>query len=212
MATTTLARGCPSLMGLLLSGCCRRRRCSAAPDSRRASTSANQRRAREAPSRPPARHGRGGATRSALTAPMRAHHHTSRTRRAATRESRRPFQGPASSPVRAPRGSRRVPCIWHAANTPTGGPRGSDPSRTEPAPPGDWARRGAAEGVAPPWPVRSFNCTWASRGARDGRIPLRQIRGRGASARRVFGASAGATGDLSTLAPHATPGREPNWL
>jgi hypothetical protein len=71
---------------------------------------------------------------------------------------------------------------------------------------------GLPKGVAPPWHVRSFHCPWASSGARNDRIPSQQIHGRGASARRGSRASAGATAVLTPLAPHATPGSDPNWL
>lgn len=137
----------PELTVGLGSSICRHRRWrGAAPDRRRVLDKCHKERSREARSRPTARHGRGGATRSALAVPMRAHHHTSRSRRAAAWESLLPFQ---SSPWWA--GVRAATRRAHAGVGQHRHRRASDRHRGELAPrqPPGARESGAARGSCP---------------------------------------------------------------
>ena len=60
------------------------------------------------------------------------------------------FGDPPSCAVRAARQLRRVPCVWHASDTPTGWPRGSDPTPTEQRRQATGRGGGLPKGVAPP--------------------------------------------------------------
>ena len=68
------------------------------------------------------------------------------------------------------------------------------------------------EGVAPPWQTGFRKLTSASRPAIDDRVEWPPIGLRGARANGDMGATAGVSGLEATLAPHATPGSDPNWL